>query len=77
MTFQANVAYNPRAKRVRFDKFIDEITLGRPDLADYLQRSLGYAISGFTKEHRAWLGIGRNGKSILAEMVYYILYERA
>ncbi|WP_048198067.1 phage/plasmid primase, P4 family [Methanocella arvoryzae] len=79
MTLRANVAYNPEAKRPRFDKFIDEITCGDKDLADYLQRSLGYALSGYTGEEKffAWFGNGRNGKSKLAEAILYLMGDYA
>lgn len=74
MTMRANISYNPSAKCPLFNKFLNEITLNRADLIDYLQRSLGYSLSGYTKEEKAfvWLGPGRNGKTVLAEIIYNI-----
>jgi putative DNA primase/helicase len=49
-------------------KFISEITIDT-EMADYLQRALGYSTTGHWGEH-AWFlchGAGRNGKSLLLE----------
>ncbi len=68
----ANVEYNPNAKYPRFDKFIDEITEGKTDRAEALQRSLGYALKGEANEECLFLAHGattRNGKGTLFDTV--------
>lgn len=47
----------------------------RPDLADYLQRVLGYCLTGSTAEHKMFLcvGAGSNGKNILLDVVQEIV----
>lgn len=46
-------------------KFLDEITNGNKELQDYIQRCVGYSITGSTAEQCAYFlyGIGNNGKS--------------
>lgn len=75
ITMQANVIYDPDAKCPVFDQFLNEVTLNRPELRHYILKQLGYALSGYTKEEQAfaWLGIGRNGKTKLAEIIFKIL----
>ena len=34
----------------RWEKFIDEVTMGDKDKADFLQRSLGYSLLGMSNE---------------------------
>lgn len=72
----ANVEYNPNAKYPRFDKFIDEITEGKTDRAEALQRSLGYALKGEANEECLFLAHGattRNGKGTLFDTVKNLL----
>lgn len=47
----------------------------RPDLADYLQRMLGYCITGSTVEHKMIIcvGAGSNGKNVLLDVVQEIV----
>jgi len=48
---------------------------GNQELADYLQRLLGYCITGLTVEHvfPIFHGAGRNGKGTLFEVMAYVL----
>jgi putative DNA primase/helicase len=58
--------YDPEATAPRFEKFLEEITQGRQDLADILMEYAGYALSNDRYwEHKALtcVGEGRNGKS--------------
>lgn len=59
----------------QFIKFINEIFEGKQDLIDYVHKWLGYACSGSAKEQKMcmFLGDGRNGKSLLLELVGDIL----
>lgn len=54
-----------------FDKFLDEITQGDRELAEFLQVSLGACLSGAVESHWMlfWIGQGRNGKNTLGDLV--------
>ncbi|MCX6978183.1 MAG: phage/plasmid primase, P4 family, partial [Verrucomicrobia bacterium] len=45
------------------------VTRGREGLAKFLQRSIGYSLTGLTAEHVFWFlhGCGKNGKSVFIE----------
>ena len=60
----------------RFERFILEIMGGNERMAAFLQRLLGYAISGLVAEHKLpilWGETGRNGKDTLIEAVGHAL----
>jgi putative DNA primase/helicase len=59
----------------RFLKFLDEITAGDKELQAFLQRSLGYALTGVTSAHALffWYGTGANGKSTLVSIITFIM----
>ena len=69
------VRFDADAKCPVFDAFIDEISLNRPELVAYLQRVLGYAMTGDTKAQAFFVlyGNGANGKSTLLNIVKRIL----
>lgn len=63
-------AYDPTAKAPRFDKFLDEVTMGNEQLRAVLEEFGGYALSGddYWSHHCLLLiGEGRNGKSKFVE----------
>ena len=64
-----------------FLAFLDRITGGDNELASYLQRLLGYGLTGLTREHALFFGYGTgaNGKSVLLSTVAGILgdYHRS
>ena len=64
------VAYDPKAQRKRFDAFLERV---QPDpvMRAFLQRWLGYSMSGLTGEQKFcfWYGSGANGKSVLADTI--------
>ena len=57
--------------------FLWRITGGSEELIDYLQRILGYSLTGITREHALFFayGTGANGKSVLISTVAGILAE--
>jgi P4 family phage/plasmid primase-like protien len=61
--------------------FLDRVTDGNRELQAYLQRLIGYALTGVTKEHAlAFLyGLGANGKGVFVGTIAGILggYHRA
>ncbi len=75
LTKLAPLTIDPGAKCPRWDRFMDEITLGRADLAEYIHRIMGYCMTGDVSEHKFWLftGDGRNGKGTLINTVFRML----
>jgi putative DNA primase/helicase len=64
----------------RFLNFMEEITCGDTELADYLQVTLGACLSGAIEEHwlMFWIGdSGRNGKNTLSDLIMDILGDYA
>lgn len=57
-----------------WERFLDAIFIGDKDLISFMQRSLGYSITGDRREQVLWFwyGLGANGKSVLAELVQWI-----
>lgn len=55
----------------QFEAFLDRITASDVALQQYLQRVLGYGLTGITRDHAMFFafGTGANGKSVLLETV--------
>ena len=82
LTMQANFEYTQHDDVTceRWEKFIDEITEGNKEKADYLQRALGYSIMGTAREECMFILYGkttRNGKSTLLDAVNHLLGDYA
>ena len=78
LTKISDVIYDPDARCERFDAFVDEIMSGDQDRARFLQRSLGYALSGDTRFECLFILYGattRNGKGTLMESVLKVMGE--
>jgi putative DNA primase/helicase len=74
MTSGIDIAYDPDATCPRFDQFMDEITQGDKEIAAFLNRLIGYAITGRTDEQIAvqlW-GRGSNGKSVFLNAIRHV-----
>ncbi len=70
------VEFVPGATNDRFTKFVDEITSGDQEKAIYLQKALGYGISGDTRYECMFFLYGettRNGKGTLMESVLAVM----
>ena len=66
----AGVKYDPDAKCERWEKFISEIMSGDTEKAEFLQKSLGYALTGDTRYETMFILFGattRNGKGTSME----------
>ena len=65
----APVRYDAAAKAPRWERFVGEVFRSHPELAGYIQRCLGYTLTGITSEQVFWIlwGAGANGKSTLIE----------
>lgn len=76
LTKCVNTIYDPDAYNLRWNKFIDEIMCNDDDKAVYLQKVLGYAVSGLTNHECLFMLYGettRNGKGTLMETVLNVL----
>ena len=72
----ANVNFNENAKCDRWECFIQEIMQDDSDKAQFLQKALGYALTGDTSEECFFIFYGnttRNGKGTTAETTLHIL----
>ena len=69
ITKVAPVRYDSHAKAERWERFVPEVFRTHPELADYVQRALGYSLTGIITEQVFWVlwGAGSNGKSTLIE----------
>jgi len=79
ITKLAPVDYNPAATCPRFEAFLDRIMDGNADLIRFLQRAIGYSLTGLTIEQVLFIlyGIGANGKTTLLETIRYTLGDYA
>jgi putative DNA primase/helicase len=71
----APVEYDPDAKAPRWLQFLDEIFNGDLEIIEFVQRSVGYLLTGDTREQCFFLlhGSGRNGKSTFIETLLSLL----
>lgn len=74
ITKRCPVNFEPNAPAPRFERFVEEI-LPAADVRAFVQRYLGYSLTGSTREHCfvIALGPGGNGKSVLSEAVRHVL----
>jgi P4 family phage/plasmid primase-like protien len=78
-TKMSPVVYDPEAKCPIWERFLNQVTAGDKALQDYLQRCVGYSLTGETKEHALFLlyGKGANGKSTFLEVVRHVIGDYA
>lgn len=57
-----------------FERFLQEVFLGDADLAEFVQRALGYCLTGDRREQVLFFafGAGANGKSTLLDLVEWV-----
>jgi putative DNA primase/helicase len=69
ITKLAPVVYHPQAECPRWRAFLDRIMAGNTDLISFMQRSVGYALTGVIREHvlHVLYGTGANGKTTFIE----------
>ena len=78
-TKMSPVAYDPEAEWPTWERFLNQVTAGDKELQGYLQRCVGYSLTGETSEHALFLlyGKGANGKSTFLEVVRHVLGDYA
>lgn len=72
----AGVSYDPNARCERWERFIDEIMQGDKEKAVFLQKSMGYALTGDTRHECLFFFYGptsRNGKSTTIEPIMHMM----
>lgn len=72
----ANVFYDESATCEEWERFLNEIMQGKKEKIDYLQKILGYSLTGDTREETCYILYGsttRNGKSTLVETISEML----
>ena len=82
LTKLAGVAYDPDARCERWERFIDEVMCGDHERAQYLQKALGYALTGDASRECFFVLFGptsRNGKGTCMETYARLMgdYARA
>jgi putative DNA primase/helicase len=79
ITMQANVHYDPNATCPAWRQFLIDIFNNDQELIKYIQRVVGYCLTGSTKEQKMFLlfGGGANGKSTFISTLSYMLGDYA
>ncbi|MFZ6019899.1 MAG: DNA primase family protein [Chloroflexota bacterium] len=79
LTQCAGTHYDPSAKAPRWERFLFEVFQGDREIVDFVQRLVGYTLTGWTHEQIFVFchGTGRNGKSTLFEMLRSLLGDYA
>lgn len=67
----SNVEYTDKADCPMWEQFLHQIFAGDSELIEYIQRAIGYSLSGSTEEQMMFIlyGNGRNGKSVFLDIV--------
>lgn len=76
MTKICNAVYDPEARADRWNQFMREVMQDNEEKINYLQKILGYSLTGDTREETCYMLYGqttRNGKSTLVETIAYML----
>lgn len=76
---QTMASFDPDARCPRWMQFLDEIFEGNDELIQYVQRVIGYAITGETAEDKFFLcyGTGSNGKNTFLDTIKNALGDYA
>ena len=79
MTKICPVVYDPSARSDRFERFLEDVTGGDIDLNLYLQRVIGYTLTGDTREEKLFFvhGPKQSGKSTFIEAIKMVLGDYA
>ena len=69
------IPFHPKSECPRWQKFLADVTCGKQDLAQFLQRAVGYTLTGSTKEQVIFIlhGTAANGKTTFVELIRKLL----
>lgn len=72
---QCTAPYDSTARAPLWEKFILDVSCDDPEWVDFVQRALGYTLTGEVSEEMMFfmIGVGANGKSVFANVVRRIL----
>jgi putative DNA primase/helicase len=75
ITKQAGVAYDPDATCPLWEKFLSRVFAGDIELISFIQRAVGYTLTGRISEQCLFFpyGTGQNGKSTFIESMHQLL----
>src|ERR1700688_2224572 len=75
LTNLCGTSYDSKADCPLWKEFLSDVMAGDQELVDYLQRAVGYSLTGSTAAHCLFMnyGTGRNGKTTFLEAVKYVL----
>lgn len=70
-----NVDYDPDAKCPTWERFIHQVFGGNAEIIAFVQRAVGYSLTGKIVEHVLIVlyGLGSNGKTTLIDALHYLL----
>lgn len=79
ITKLAPVAYDSKAESQLWVEFLDRIMAANPKLISFLQRAIGYSLTGETSEQCMFIlhGSGANGKSTFLQTIAFVLGDYA
>ena len=79
LTMQVPVQYNVKAECPRWQQFLHQVFQRDGELIGFVQRALGYSLTGSVREQVLFLchGTGSNGKSVFLDMLRNVLGDYA
>jgi putative DNA primase/helicase len=79
LTMRLGAAYDPEARADRWRQFLVEVFAGDAEVIAYIQRAVGYSLTGDTREQKLFLlhGSGNNGKSVFLDVLSQLLGDYA
>ncbi|MFJ3248365.1 phage/plasmid primase, P4 family [Streptomyces sp. NPDC086782] len=74
ITKRLEVAYQPEAKADRWEQFLREVFPNHPEMPAYVQRLVGYGLTGYTSEQLFVIhhGGGKNGKTVYTSTISHV-----
>ncbi len=79
ITKLARACYDPKAACPRWDAFLTRIFAGDTELIAFIQRAIGYSLTGDVGEQCLFFlyGTGQNGKSVFIQALLHVMGEYA
>jgi putative DNA primase/helicase len=75
----APVSYDCDASAPQWDQFLNDVTASNPSLVRFLQKAVGYSLTGCTDEQVLFMlyGVGANGKTTFLKLIGEVLDDYA